>query len=841
MRRENSQPWIADGRVNPNGCSQGARNSRRLGRMLWALLMLSGFALSCGEGMDGPTPRLTSVEPSTVATAFADATVTLHGSGFSPVVVGALGDHPAVEMPAVYLIAPGGVRTQVPVANVSFPSGDNSGTQLVVVIPMGLVAPFAPGEPDVAYDIEVVNPNGEHDILEGALTITAPSFFDLVSIDPPFGCTCERTTVTLTSDGAFVSTPTVFLGDTADPSATRVALERVAFVDASTLTAVVPPGIPVGTYDVIVINPPSDGGTGVLESGFRVVSLPVPVVVAVVPGRGNTQDDTPVTLFGANFRAPLRIELLDRTENVVVTVNGAVVSDSEATATFPTTTMSAAPYLVRVINEDEETYFTFSGFLVTNPSGNLENFVTESGLTTARRLLTGGAATDDLGNRYLYAIGGDTGAGGTVLDTIERVQLSKFGALGQWSEQRNRLLTPRTGASAVFVPLYTAQSPFVPAKNFLYVTGGLDDNGQVLDSVERALMLSSADAPRITHIDPADTGSLGAGTWYYKVSAILSSADPDNPGGETMASDEAILTLSSGGVTLEWEAIQVGGLDAAGYRIYRTDEANGASQQERLIAEVDGATLTYTDEGDAPGDAAAHRPLGPGDTGVFVLDDQALTQARWGHQTLLMRDGLGARSLLVVGGKSAESGGVLDSVEVSDLDLLGQLSTPFSTMGTTPMNEARAFFAAAVETSDNVSTYASSGSRLWVAGGVGSTGAILDTLEESDFEGTNGAWTTNGKKAGRTAGGMAVIVNEKLFLLGGATAGTDTDLNSVVGTGRDTEFDNSGEISGSINSTSSSLLAPRALGIGIAGAGFIYFIGGSSTGANALSTVERTF
>ena len=107
--------------------------------------------------------------------------------------------------------------------------------------------------------------------------------------------------------------------------------------------------------------------------------------------------------------------------------------------------------------------------------------------------------------------------------------------------------------------------------------------------------------------------------------------------------------------------------------------------------------------------------------------------------------------------------------------------------------------------------------------------------------GGNGAWTINGKRAPTVAGSMAVIVNQKLFLMGGANDADDTTFGSIIGTGRDTEFDDAGGITDSINSTSSALLEPRAFGVGIPGAGFIFFIGGTSDGANAVATTERTF
>src|SRR6185503_12708779 len=88
-------------------------------------------------------------------------------------------------------------------------------------------------------------------------------------------------------------------------------------------------------------------------------------------------------------------------------------------------TLATAPYLVRVWDEDEQTYFTFAAFLVTNPSDKLNVFQdSPKMLVTGRRLLAGASAVDDLGNRYVYAIGGD--GGGTQLDTVEVNQLARF-------------------------------------------------------------------------------------------------------------------------------------------------------------------------------------------------------------------------------------------------------------------------------------------------------------------------------------------------------------------------------------------------------------------------------
>jgi len=87
---------------------------------------------------------------------------------------------------------------------------------------------------------------------------------------------------------------------------------------------------------------------------------------------------------------------------------------------------------------------------------------------------------------------------------------------------------------------------------------------------------------------------------------------------------------------------------------------------------------------------------------------------------------------------------------------------------------------------------------------------------------------------------MAVITNQKAFFLGGA-GGTPEAPTAVRTDGRDSQFDGVGMLSGAVNSTASSLLSPRAFGVAITGAGFIYFVGGTSNGVDAANAVERTF
>lgn len=770
-------------------------------------------ATSAGFVVDAP-PALASISP-TSSPPNRTVTLTLTGTGFLPGMTVSLAATPPVACTSVTVAA--------------------GGTSATCTLDLTGVHPGT-------YDLVVDNGDGCSARL--AMAFTVADEFALQGIDPPFGCTCSKTSVTISSAGGFVSTPQVELvphGQTAPV----IELDRVAFVDSGTLTAVVPAGLALGSYDVRVVNPPSAGGVGALDNAFRVVSMPVPSIEQVVPSRGSPQSDTPVSIFGENFRDPVKIELLDRTGTVVETVASvAPVSATRIDVTLPTTGMAQDAYLVRVTDLDEMTYSTWSAFIVgaTGASGNLHTFTASSTLVTGRRMLGGASARDDLGNTFVYAIGGDSGQAGAVLDTVEVSQLSKFGALGAWHaiKSPNQLTTPRDAPAAVAVPLFGAD-PFIPVKTYIYVTGGRDAGGAVLGSVERALVLRNADAPaNVTLAASATAGTLAAGTWYYEVSAVLANTDPDNPGGETLPSDEQILTISgsTSAIDLSWSPVTVGGVAAAGYRIYRTAMVNGASQQEQLLATVTGTSYT-----DAGGTTTAEAPLPPGALGVWQAVT-ATTAPRWGHQAAVITDGTGARFLYVVGGKSDAAAGYLGTVEAAPIDAAGALGA-FGSTGTNALATPRAFFSLVVETPEDVSTFTGS-ARLFALGGVDAAGAN-GTLEQADIVdgGGNAAWAgyTGAGSLGARAGDMAVIASDKLFALGGAAMATATTFSNIQASGRDVPFAAAGALGTPIQSTASAFPAgePRALGVAVTGSGFIYFIGGTADGSNATNTTFQTF
>src|SRR5439155_9826142 len=139
---------------------------------------------------------------------------------------------------------------------------------------------------------------------------------------------------------------------------------------------------------------------------------------------------------------------------------------------------------------------------------------------------------------------------------------------------------------------------------YLYLAGGNNGAGPVR-SAERALILSPAEAPEVTDVDlQLQPAGLDPGTYHYRVAAVFSATDTDNPGGESLASDEFTIRVPSimnkkVVLTLIWRApldsLGVPVPNVVGYRIYRTLK-DGAPGTEKLLATTTGAGLTFVDD-----------------------------------------------------------------------------------------------------------------------------------------------------------------------------------------------------------------------------------------------------
>jgi len=730
-----------------------------------------------------PPPTLASIDPIFgIQTSTTD--VTLAGTGFRATGAGV---PPAVTMSP----EAGGMVTGL--SGVALASS----TQATGVVPSGLGLGF--------YDVTLTNPEGCSATLTHAFEVRAPPIIDVCNtVDPAFGWVNGRTTIEICANNAnghgLQAVPQAFLlvpdglGGVKEVALIRQAMLSAdttagGYTHASVMTAVVPSateargaGIAVGgPYSIKVVNP--DGSTGTIANAFEVLPDPPPTIVSVTPEQGTTQSSTTLTITGTNFKDPgtiARIMLLRADQASGATCPSAtcficgtpsvLTATSKVACAAPSTTMAAGGYVVRYEHTDDGAFADFAAFTVTNPSANI------SGTSLAAMPVLGQArfghaaalGRDDLGTRFAYAIGGlaDT-AGATALDSVEVASISRFGALGQWTAIRSRLPAPRSGAVA-----------FVRGR-YVFVLGGRDAAGAPVATGWRARILGADTAPAIDPptlaTDAAST--LAAGTYIYRVAAVLG-AGGDSPGGETLTSDPESIVVSQGkSVHLTWQALA----GAVSYRIYRTapPPTPAYSGTERLLA-TGVLTASFDDNGSAPLDTTT-APLPAGALGAWV-DTLPLSSARAEAAVTVAPDPGGNPYVFVSGGATDLAGARLATVDVAAISVGGDgvasLGTFAAAAGafTTGRSE---HLTATVDELDTPVITGNHKSYLLIAQGY-SGAASLDDIQVATI-GTGGtlAWTTTGGSASaRRRGAMGVLMNSTLVIYGGQSTGY---LNGGIG------------------------------------------------------------
>lgn len=556
----------------------------------------------------------------------------------------------AITPPAEVKIVPTGqaspetLLTSTPVANKT--------NRLQATVP----ANQAPG----VYDIIVSDGTGCTTRLEKGLTVTDTVTLSLKSVVPPFGPTAESTNVTIFRDTAaaapanqqFAATPRGFLNPV-NATATDVAiqLESVTLVDGDTLTAVVPKNTPVKKYDLIVVNPA--GEVGVLANAYESISANPPVVTDVLPQSIVNQSGQSVTVKGSSFSgAKVSLRCVDASGNPIA--DPPVTSQTETCATPTDCTITAtidgsalpqgAVCVVRVTNADGS-WGEFSAIGVTNSSFNLSQPKAGPAMKTARRALVSAAVKATSASRFVYAIAGDGGSGTSAFPSVEYAPVDVFGKMSAFIDNRESLKAARKYAAGTSIGRY------------LYVFGG-SDGTNALTSGERALVLSPEEVPHIEDLDLCLSGGkepcfgiagiadgLEAGGYSYRVSATIDATDPENLGGETLASDPIIMKLPAINnrkisVKLTWsKPVDNAGAPLSGitgYRVYRVAKDGVPGKDEKLLAEVTGAdTLSYVDDGAKA--LGTTEPLPPGSTSAWQALP-ALGTARTGAAAAAARD-----------------------------------------------------------------------------------------------------------------------------------------------------------------------------------------------------------
>jgi cysteine-rich repeat protein len=768
-----------------------------------------------------------------------------------------------VPNPVVFFVDPPVLYSGIALQVTIYLSGINGGNVTDVAIrPAGAVTPWQPLSfvydparpnrvlavvpPGLAagpWDVRVVDALACEAELARGFAVTDALTLALDRIDPPFGWAAERTDVTLFTTVpppsgmvGFVNLPRVYLNPvSAGPGDLATGLSAVGFVDAGKVTAGVPPGLAVGAYDVIAVNP--GGEVGLLPAGFVVTAEAPPLVDSVTPGSVPNTSPQAVVIRGSGFRDPV-VEAICRDPTSTVTTHPVTVVDWSATeidGTVPANLLVAGSVCVIRVTNPDGAYGEFSALGITNPAENIAPTTLDAPMNVARRAPAAAFGRATRAAMFLYALGGDTGTAASALDSIEAAAVDRFGDLAPWRLLPRQLPAPRTLAAVQVVGRY------------LFLVGGNSGAGAV-STVHRSEILDPADAPEITDLalEVTEVTGLGPGVWFYRVAAVMGAADPDNPGGETLPSDPQPLLIPAGmtaAVTLTWSLVP----GAVAYRVYRTPAPDLTASDLELLHEVpDGATLLHADAGD-PTDPT-RRPLRIGDLGTWK-PLPSLGSAREGLGLAQARDPATATAayLYALGGRDAAAQ-ALATYERITLSLATQDATPTATWltdGTNPLGVARWQLGALV--ADDVASIRVPAGDVWIYAGAGknTAGTNVTNVDAALVQpcGLLGAWvavdTINPAFAGY---GHAAAANQ-LFVFGGQNGAPSTNNATAQLCGLGFACMGGPPDPPDLwnwNALGFNLQVARYLLGSTVGAAHIYLVGGLTTGDVPTETVESS-
>ena len=766
------------------------------------------------DGCEDSAPAILQVHPTPIVF-FVDPPIAYNGINLQ-VTIYTSGLDAAPD--TVHLLGPNGEEVELADARVA-PDRPN---KIFATVPAGLAVG--------AWTLRVTSRLGCEGELLGALAVTADLRLGLTEIDPAYVSPTVATAVSLRATAGngqvgFASTPRAYLNpNPADPGTIAMAMRAVVFVDAGTVTAVVPPDLPPGRYDVIVVNP--DATVGVLEAALTVTPGEPPVIDGVEPASLDGNGPQVGRIFGENFATAgggtVTMTCREpggavREANAPIVVGAA----TEVQARLPADQFAAGSICVVTLTNADGASSRYSALSIKTPAQNLNAWRAGPAMTTARRApgLTAGRPTRT--SRYLYALGGDGGAPASALDTVEATNIGVFGDMSAWALQRHALPGPRTLAGAARIG------------RFLYLLGGNDGSGP-LDTVLRAEVLDPLAGPEVVDLGltvEADAPHIGGGLWHYRVAAVFAADDPRNPGGESVPGEVLVVQLPEIAglqITLTWEEIP----GAVAYRVYRTGVAGEGVDAVRLLAEV--AEPRFTDAGAEAGDET---PLPPGSLGVWHTAGRLAT-AREAAAVVAVPDAAGGW-LYVIGGRGA--GGALDTYEVTRVDLDDAVGA--FRVGASHLSPGRAELGAVVVTHADIAVVPEG--EPWIFVGPGRTGGGVSRAVDAAAVEPDGTLTfiaTDEVSGDFTGYGMGAA-NGFLFVFGGRGGPSDGGISGELcrsaqdpGCGRDPseppDIRNWNNLGVRLTTARQSM--------GSAQESAFFFVAGGTDGARALASTDQT-
>jgi len=292
-----------------------------------------------------PAPTVTKIEQATGVNNLTSVGVTLTGTNFKK--------------------ADGSSFTTV-----SATIGETSLSNLTVVSATSIAATYAIKDKTAGtYDVKVTTDNGASEPFADAFTVTNPAP-TITSISPESAGNSAERTVTITGTGflsaatvpAGTGNPTVQMRDP-DNTSRNFSLTSPNVVSTTSVTATVPEGKTVGTYDVVVTN--SDSQSATLADAFQVTAAS-PTITGVSPDNGTNEKATAITITGTNFQTGAAVTLEASGKTTIEAASEDVESATKITASVPAG-QAIGTYTVKVTNPDALTATSTDAFSVKNP------------------------------------------------------------------------------------------------------------------------------------------------------------------------------------------------------------------------------------------------------------------------------------------------------------------------------------------------------------------------------------------------------------------------------------------------------------------------------------------
>ncbi|HMA96960.1 MAG TPA: hypothetical protein VKP30_29950 [Polyangiaceae bacterium] len=747
------------------------------------------------------------------------------------------------------LIAPDG--TETPLSSAALVAGKTNRIQ----------ATAASGLAAGAYDIAVRDETGCRAVLADGLVLTDQLSITLSAVEPSFAQSGKSTAVTISRTGgtAFAPTPRVFLmPDVPQPGDSAIQLSGVKVLDEGTLTAVIPATARPGNYDLVVVNP-TGTEVGSLDKAVNITVVAPPVIDNVVPQSFVAATGQLLEVRGRNFvgsTATLRCQSSVGAAPVSPAVASGVLTCANDNCTQNVTldgsgVPAGSVCIVRITNSDG-TYGDFSAVGVTNSSYNLNAPRAGLPMLQARRALGAAAVKATRASRFVYAIGGDSGAGTASRSDIESSEVDVFGTMRAWQHARAPLAVARANAATATLGRY------------IYVFGGTSDGTAALGSGERALVLSPEEVPEFADVDlcleggtadcfglPGTGSGVAQGTVAYRVAAVIAPTDAQNLGGETLPSETLILKLPSIAgrnisVKLSFNppADPTGTVlsGISGYRVYRTPLNGVAGRDEVLLGTIAGPNLrVFVDDGSAALGTETPLPLGSTSTWQAL---PALNVARAGLAGAVALDPANPSQahLYALLGKSsaaANGGTVLNSYEHLAISLLAngrQTVAGAWAAGASAATTARWHAGAWTVDHDQASLVTTGNTWIYLGGGELANGNGIGTVEAalvnaggelSAFSDTPGDFSSE-----RSGYGTAAAAG-RLFAFGGRAPNpksnaTAAEIVAPVPALSQNAWNNEG-----LNMSAERYLPGTAVQ-----SAFIFLLGGESTGNAAINSTD---